>query len=72
MVFDSQDRALAMTGVALIITVGEPRLDLSQIACTDRLAALRAQGLPKGRPAVHQDESHVASPNATQMMVSGG
>jgi hypothetical protein len=42
MIFDGQDRALAMFGVALIITVGEPCLDLSQIARADRLAAQRA------------------------------
>jgi len=32
MIFDSQHGALAMFGVAFIITVGELRLDFSQIA----------------------------------------
>jgi hypothetical protein len=69
MIFNGQHRALAMLNVALIVTVGEPRLDFSQIACPDRLAAQRTQRLPKRRSAVHQDESHVASPDAKRIIV---
>jgi hypothetical protein len=69
MVFDGQHRALAMLDVALIVTVGEPRLDFSQIACPDRFAAQSAERLPKRRPSVHQNESHVASPDAKRMIV---
>ena len=72
MIFDSQHGALAMFGVAFIITVGEPRLDFSQIARPDRLTAQHAEGLRAGRPAIHQDESHVAPPNAKQNTVSDG
>ena len=72
MIFDSQHGAFAVFGVAFIITVGEPRLDLSQIACPDRLTAQRAERLRAGRPAIHQDESHVAPPNAKQNTVSEG
>jgi hypothetical protein len=66
MIFDSQHGAFAVFGVAFIITVGDPRLDFSQIARPDRLAAQRTEGLRAGRPAIHQQESHVAPPNAKQ------
>jgi len=66
MIFDSQHGALAVFGVAFIITAGDPRLDFSQIARPDRLAAQRAEGLRAWRPAIHQQESHVAPPNAKQ------
>lgn len=72
MIFDSQHGALAMFGVAFIITVGDPRLDLSQIARPDRLTAQRPERLRAGRPAIYQDESHVAPPNAKQNTVSEG
>jgi hypothetical protein len=66
--FDSQDGALAVFGIAFIITVGEPRVDFPQIARPDRLAAQRTERSRAGRPAIHQDESHVAPPNAGQSM----
>jgi hypothetical protein len=55
-------------GIAFIVTVGEPRVDFSQIARPDRLAAQRTETSRAGRPAIHQDESHVAPPNADQNM----
>ena len=72
MIFNSQDGAFAVFGVAFIIAVGEPRLDFSQIARPDRLTAQHAEGLRAGRPAIHQDESHVAPPTAKQNTVSDG
>jgi hypothetical protein len=66
MIFDSQHGAFAVFGVAFIITVGDPRLDFSQIARPDRFTAQRTEGLRAGRPAIHQYESHVAPPNAKQ------
>jgi hypothetical protein len=66
--FDNQDGALAVFSIAFIITVGEPRVDLSQIARPDRLAAQRTERSWAGRPAIHQDESHVAPPDAEQNM----
>jgi hypothetical protein len=66
MIFDSQRGAFAVFGIAFIITVGQPRVDFSQIARPDRLTAQRAEGLRAGRPAIHQDESHVAPPHAEQ------
>ena len=72
MIFDSQHGALAMFGVAFIITVGDPRLDFSQVARPDRLTAQRTERLRAGRPAIYQDESHVAPPNVKQNTVSEG
>jgi hypothetical protein len=72
MIFDGQDRAFAMFGVALIITVGEPCLDFSQIACPDRPPAQRTERLSERRPAIHKDEPHAASPDAKQMMMCNG
>ena len=66
MIFDSQHGAFAVFGVAFIITVGDPRLDFSQIARPDRLTAQRTEGLRAGRSAVQQYEFHVAPPNAKQ------
>jgi hypothetical protein len=71
MIFESQDSAFAVFGVAFIITVGEPRPDFSQITRRDRLTAQHTERLRAGRPAIHQDESHVAPPNAKQDTVSG-
>jgi len=53
MIFDSQHGAFAVFGVAAMIAVGEPRLDFSQIAQPDWLAAQRAERLQAGRPAIH-------------------
>jgi hypothetical protein len=72
MIFESQDGAFAVFGVAFIITIGEPRPDFSQIARPDRLTAQHTQRLRTGRPAIHQYESHVAPPNPMQNKVSDG
>jgi hypothetical protein len=62
--FDGQYGALAVFGIAFIITVAEPRVDFPQIARPDRLTAQRTEGLAAGRPAIDHDESHVELPNA--------
>jgi hypothetical protein len=72
MIFDGKDAALAMAGVAFVITVAEPRPDLSQIIRPDRLAAEHTDGLRAGSPAIDQDEFHVEPPNAKQYTVSDG
>ena len=68
--FKKRDRAFAVIGVAILIAVGELRPDFSQIARSDRLIAHHTERLRAGRPAIHQDESHVAPPNAKQNTVS--
>jgi hypothetical protein len=55
-----------MIRVAIVIAVDELRPDFSQVACSDWLSAHHTGGLRAGRPAIHQDESHVASPSAQQ------
>jgi hypothetical protein len=72
--FDNQDGALAVFSIAFIIAVGEPRVDFSQIARPDRFAAQRTERSRAGRPAIHQDESHVAPLDAKQniRMLSDG
>ena len=61
-----------MICVAIMIAIDEVRPDFSQIARSDRLIAPHTEGLRTGRPAIHQDEFHVAPPNAKQNTVSAG
>ena len=70
MIFERQDGAFAVIGVAIMIAVGELRPDFSQIARPDWLAAQHTERLRTGRSAIHQYESHVAPPNAKQNTVS--
>jgi hypothetical protein len=70
--FKTQDRALTVICVAIVIAVGEVRSDFAQVAQPDRLIAHHTEGLRAGRPAIHQDESHVAPPDAKQNTVSVG
>jgi hypothetical protein len=58
--------------VAIVIAVDEMRPDLSQVAFFDRLITHRTEGLRARRPAIHQDESHFAPPDAKQNTVSVG
>jgi len=64
MIVENQDGLFAVIGIAFIIAVGEPCPDFPQIARPDWLAAPYTEGLWAGRPAIHQDESHVESPHA--------
>ena len=61
-----------MVCVAILVAVNEVRPDFSQIARSDWPIALHTEGLWTGRSAIHQDESHVAPPNAKQNTVSAG
>src|ERR1700730_10605350 len=72
MVFEPPNSAVAVSGVAFMVAVGEVGADFSQIACADWLTAQHAEGLRAGRSIIHQDESHVAPPNAKQNTVSDG
>src|SRR5262249_45606997 len=55
---------LAVTGIALVIAVGEPRCKFSQIALPDWLAAQRTERLRAGCPAIHQDKFHMPPPRS--------
>jgi hypothetical protein len=57
-------------GVAIVIAVGEVRPDFSQVALFDRLQAAHAKRSWARRPAIHQDEFHVAPSNAKQYAVA--
>jgi hypothetical protein len=58
------DGNLAVTGVALVIAVGEPRCKFSQVALPDWLTAQRTERLRAGCPAIHQDEFHMPPPRS--------
>jgi hypothetical protein len=64
MLLERWDAKLAVTGVALVIAVGEPRRKLSQVALLDWLAAQRTERLRAGCPAIHQDEFHMSPPHS--------
>ena len=66
MMFQAEYGGCAMTGVTLKTTVGEPCRDLSQVILHNRLAAQLTERLLAMRPAIHQNELHVAPPKATQ------
>jgi len=62
MIFQNQGGILAVVGVALVIAVGKPCPDFSQIARPDWLTAQYTERRWAGRSAVHQDESHGVVP----------
>jgi hypothetical protein len=57
---------ITVTRVALIIAVRQARPDFADIVAIDLFAALQAERCPDGSSAIHQDEFHVAPPNAKQ------
>jgi hypothetical protein len=71
MILECKGGSFAVIGVALVIAVEEPRHDVSQVTLPDRLTAQRAERLRAGCPAIHQDEFHVASPSAKNIMSAG-
>jgi hypothetical protein len=64
MLLERQGGNLAVTGVALVIAVGEPRCKFSQIALPDCLTAQRTERLRAGCPAIHQDKFRVPPPRS--------
>jgi hypothetical protein len=63
-----QDGNIAVIDVAIVIAVGEPRCDFSQVALSDWLTAQRTERLRPGCPAIHHDEFHVPPPNEKQKL----
>src|SRR5262249_34120002 len=51
--FWSARTGIAVTGVALVIAIGEPRRKFSQVALSDWLTAQRTERLRAGCPAIH-------------------
>src|SRR5216684_8433546 len=64
MLLEHEDGNLAVTGVARVIAVGEPRSKFSQVALPDWLAARRTERVRAGCPAIHQDEFHMRPPRS--------
>ena len=70
MVLNQLDGAIAVGCVAIMIAVWKPGPNFPQVGRPNRLAALHAVASPTWRPAIHQNVSHVAPPNAKQNTVS--
>jgi hypothetical protein len=62
------DSNLAVAEVALMVTVGETRCKLSQVALLDRLAAQRTERWRVWCSAVDQNKFHVPSPNIARFL----
>jgi hypothetical protein len=63
MILKCPDGNFAVAYVALVIAVGEPCCDFSQITPRDWLAAQCTERLRNGCPAIHHDEFHLLPPN---------
>ena len=70
MALNQLNGANAMGRVTIVVAVGKLGSDFSKVGHPDRLATPYAVGLPTWRPAIHQNVSHVAPPNAKQNTVS--
>jgi hypothetical protein len=69
MIFENQDGLFAVIRVAIVIAVGKPCPDFSQIARPDWLTAQHTERLRAGRPAIHQDESDGVVPGILRIVV---
>src|SRR5258708_18178281 len=58
---------LAIAEVTVVIAVGEPCCEFSQVALSDRLTTQGTERLWPGSPAVDQDEFHVPPPDEKQI-----
>jgi hypothetical protein len=63
MKLECRELEFAIAEVTVMIAVGEPRCEFSQVALSDRLTAHGTERSRLGRPAIHQDEFHCPSPN---------
>ena len=59
MLLEREGGNLAVTGVALVIAVGESRCKFSQVALSNCLTAQRTERLRAGCPAIHQHEFYM-------------
>ena len=62
MLLEYREGGFAVTEVAVVITEGETRGELSQVAFADGLTTQRAQTFSTGISPVHQDEFHMRPP----------
>jgi hypothetical protein len=63
MTLECWDGNFAVADVTLVITVGEPCCDFSQIIRRNWLTAQRTERLRNGYPAIHHYEFHLLPPN---------
>src|SRR6516164_6804385 len=59
MFLEYREGGFAVNEVAVVITEGETRGELSQVAFADRFTTQRAETLSSETPPVHQDEFHM-------------
>lgn len=71
MELERRDGGSAVAEVALMIAVGEPGCDVSQVSVANRLTAQRTERLRPGTPASHHDEFHVPPPKWDVLEQSG-
>jgi len=67
--FDQQNGALAVIRITILIAIAKTGSDFSRIARADGRSAHYTAAL-RGGPTSHQDEPHVAAPNAKQYTMS--
>jgi hypothetical protein len=72
MIVEKQGGASAMSRVALLIAVDEVRPEFPQVVRSYLPIAHQTQRSGVWRPPIHQDESHVASPDVKESVVSDG
>jgi len=63
---------LAVTEVALVVTVSEPSRNFPQVSPPDRLTAERTEGLRARCPVIDQNEFHAATLNVRKRVMPGG
>jgi len=72
LILQRQKRNIAVLELTLVIAIGEPSWNFSQVHPPERLAALRTERWWGRYPAVHQDEFHMPPPNEKQNTVLDG
>jgi hypothetical protein len=60
---------LAVTEVALVVTIGEPSCDFPQVSLPDRLTAQRTEGFWARCPAIDQNELHAVTLNVRRELI---
>ena len=62
---------LAVTEVALVVTIGEPGCDFPHVSLSDRLTAQRTERFWARCPAIDQNELHAVTLNVQREPIAG-
>ena len=62
--------AIAIERVTVMVAERQPGAEFLEIARADRLTAEHTEGSPAQRPAIHQNEPHIAALNARKYDVT--